>query len=209
MNKDHWIGASVVALAAFLGGCAVGNTHSYGDAPLNLAVAASSPVAVAVQDTRPYVLSGNKKEGFVGLSRGGYGNPFDVSTQSGGPLATEMRDGVVKALRGKGVTVSAVTISPRDTPSGVRKALSDTGANKSLLVTLREWKSDTYMSTALHFDVTLAVLDRKGETLAQNSLKGVDNLGTLGFSAETGVSSAFVKKFELLFSDPRIAAALK
>ena len=72
-----WI---ILAVALFIGGCAFGRTYSYSDAPVNIpnAASGSGAIALAVQDRRPYVLSGNKPQKFVGLMRGGFGNRFDV-----------------------------------------------------------------------------------------------------------------------------------
>jgi len=199
----------VAGVAVVLGGCAFGRTYSYGDASLNLPVASSSTIAVAVQDLRPYVVSGNKPERFVGLMRGGFGNPFDVNTQSGTALSIEMRDAVVKALKSKGINATAVTVAPSDPQSRVRRVLADAKPGRGILVTLREWKSDTMMATSLYYDVSLAVLDAAGNVVAENAIKGSDNLGSLGLSPNAGISATFVKKFEVLFDDPRIIAALK
>ncbi len=200
----------IVALALILGGCAIGRTYSYDNASLSLAgVSSSGPVAVGVQDARPYVTSGNKPEKFVGLMRGGFGNPFDVNTQSGGPLSVEMREAIVKALKNKGIAASGVTLSPSEPPARVKRSLMDSKARKLVLVTLNEWKSDTLMNTSLHFDVTLKVLDANGEQLATNTIKGTDNLGSLGLSPNDGIAAIFVKKFEMLFDDEKVTAALK
>src|SRR4051812_18081252 len=103
--------AAVLAVAAALGGCAVGQTYKYSDAPMSLeGVSSAGAVAIAVQDARPYVISGNKAPTFVGLQRGGFGNPFDVNTQSGGPLANEIRDAIARALKARGVSVTPVAV---------------------------------------------------------------------------------------------------
>ena len=200
---------AVLLAAAILGGCAFGRTYSYSNTSLNLPVSSGSSVAVAVQDQRPYVVSGNKPERFVGLMRGGFGNPFDVNTQSGGPIAIEMRDAVVSALKNKGIQTTAVAVAPSDPQARVRRLIADTRAGKGVLVTLKEWKSDTMMATSLYYDVTLSVIDPQGNVLAENSIKGSDNLGSLGLSPNAGIGATFVKKFEILFDDPKVLAALK
>ena len=48
---------------------------------------------------------------------------------------------------------------------------------RAVLLTLREWKSDTYMNTTILYDVTLSVLDRSGQVVGESRLKGEDNLG--------------------------------
>ena len=203
-------GVALLGLAAVLGACAFGQTASYSASPVGLqGVSSSGTVAVGVQDVRPYVVSGNKPERFVGLMRGGFGNPFDVNTGSGGPLAGEMRDALVASLQKRGITAGAVTLSPGDSPSRARGALAQTNARRRVLVTLREWKSDSMMTTALHYDVTLEVMDEKGATLATNAIKGNDNLGSVGMSPAPAVTASFSKKFDTLFDDQKIVAALK
>ena len=63
--------AMLLACAA-LAGCAVGQKFSYADGHIALlANRSDTPTAVAVLDQRPYILSRDKRENFVGLSRGG------------------------------------------------------------------------------------------------------------------------------------------
>ena len=200
---------AILALAALLGGCAVGRSYNFSDAAINMpgpAASASSTIAIAVQDKRAYVISGGKPEHFVGLMRGGYGNPFDVNTQSGGPLAVEMRDSLAKSLKGKGYTVTPVALPPSESASAARRKLGESGSRRIALVTLNEWKSDMMLNTDLHFDVTLAILNQKGDQLATNSVKGKDSLGRAG--AE-GVTGAFARKLEALFNDEKITAAMR
>ena len=203
-----WLG--LLTTLAILGGCAFGRTYSYSDTPMGLqGVSSSGSVAAGVQDARPYVISGNKPESFVGLMRGGFGNPFDVNTQSGGPLAIEMRDAVVRALKARGISAEAVAIPDTDSASGAKRRLEQAKARRLVLLTLREWKSDTMMSTDLHYDVTLSVFDDTGNQLASSSIHGMDNLGNLGLSPNEGISKASARKLDSLFDDDKVLAALK
>lgn len=203
--------ALTVLTALLLGGCAFGRTYSYADAPINIPgpSVSSTTVAIGVQDRRPYVLSGGKSERFVGLMRGGFGNPFDVNTQSGAALASEMRDAVARAMKGKGYSVMPITLSPHDAASTARRKVAESGAKRGVLITFTEWKSDSMMNTAVHYDVALSVLNEKGEPVATNSLKGVDNIGSAGLSPNASISATFARKFEALFDDEKVAAALR
>jgi hypothetical protein len=201
---------AVLAAASMLGGCAFGRTYSYADAPVALqGVASSGTVTVAVQDERPYVLSGGKSERFVGLMRGGFGNPFDVNTSSGGPLANEIRDAIVRAMKARGIAAQAIGAQPSDSMIAVKRRLSEAKPYRSVLVALKEWKSDTMMATDLHYDVTLMVFDAGGAELASSSIKGLDNLGNLGLSPNEGISRASARKLDQLFDDEKVIAALK
>ena len=197
--------------ALILAGCAVGRTASYSDTSIAMPTATGSggTIALAVQDHRPYVLSGDKPERFVGLQRGGFGNPFDVNTGSGGPVATDVRDILSRSLTSQGYKVSAVALDPKESADAVQAKLKAAGARRSALVTLTEWKSDTMMNIGILYDATLTIMDEKGKSLAINTVKGQDNLGYAGFSPEPTITAGFAKKLELLFSDPRVTAALK
>jgi hypothetical protein len=203
-------GFAIATVAVMLGGCAVGGTYNYAEMPIAMAgVSTTGTVAIGVHDMRPYVASGNKQPTFVGLARGGYGNPFDVNTESGGPLAIEIRDALARALKARGATPVAVAIPHSDTNAAARAKLLGTRAQRHVLLTLREWKTDTMMSTDLHYDTTVAVYDQSGNQLAHHSLKGADTLGSLGLSPKEGISKATAKKLDSLFEDSRIAGALK
>jgi hypothetical protein len=93
------IGSKLWMLFVLLGlsGCAVGNQHQYAGVAPDLTLKATHSVAVVVVDRRPYVVSGDKDPDFVGLQRGGFGNPFDVTTASGKALASDIADDVTAA----------------------------------------------------------------------------------------------------------------
>jgi hypothetical protein len=202
--------AAMLLCAAVLGGCAFGRTYSYSDAPIALqSVTSKGVVTVAVQDERPYVLSGGKPERFVGLMRGGFGNPFDVNTSSSGALAGEIRDAIVRAMKARGIDAKPSDAPLRDSLIAVKRRLTQTQPHRAVLAMLKEWKSDTMMSTDLHYDVTLMVFDGAGVQLATSSIKGMDNLGNLGLSPAEGISRASARKIDQLFDDEKIVESLK
>lgn len=203
-------GFAIAGAALLLGSCALGGTYNYAEMPIAMqGVSTTGTIAIGVHDTRPYVVSGGKQPTFVGLARGGYGNPFDVNTESGGPLAIEIRDALARALRARGATVIPVAVPHGDTNTAARARLLETRAQRQVLLTLREWKTDTMMSTDLHYDTTLAVFDKDGNQLAHHSLKGMDPLGSLGLSPKEGISKATARKLDSMFEDSRIAGALR
>ena len=194
-------------------GCAVGVKHQYDNVVPEIGVATRAKVAVGVQDARPYVVSGNKSEDFVGLQRGGFGNPFDVGTLSGNPLARDFLGVMAASLKRSGASVIPVELAPKQKDAEVKKALLGTGADKGVLLVLREWKSDTMMNTALHYDVLLTILSASGGVLASKTLTGNDDLGGSAFNppehARGAVPVAFRKKMEALFTDPAVRKALQ
>jgi hypothetical protein len=196
-----------VFVCVLLAGCAVGRTYDYKQFPVQLPVAqvASQRVSLAVHDRRPYVVSGAKPESFVGIRRGGFGNPFDMNTSGRVPFADDFREALAKPLQVKGYHVTAVRLAPSDSASTVRQKVTAAG-QKTILISLAEWKTDILRSTDLHYDVMLAIVDEKGETVATKAVKGMDPLGPSG---REGLERAFSRKFDELFEDEKIAAALK
>ena len=110
-----------IALAIITGGCAIGVKHDYTYADPNWDVQTDKTVAVAVHDRRSYIVDNNKTPDFVGLSRGGWGNPFDVVTASGKPLAADMTTAVVNGLKARNIKAEAVTIAPAQGPAGLSR----------------------------------------------------------------------------------------
>ena len=204
---------SIVLICLFLGACAVGNKHDYSGTAPEVMVRSGNSVAVGVHDQRPYVVSGNKTEMFVGLSRGGFGNPFDVTTASGNPLADDIRATIAQILKRNGIAVKEIAIRPTQSGVAARQVLATTGQARSLLLTLVEWKSDTYMNTALIYDVRLVVFDATGKVLADEVLRGRDNLGGSGVNppghANDAVPAAYRKKLEELLTNPAVRKGLE
>ena len=159
-----------------LSGCALGGHYRYDDVRLGLTAKGSTTLAVAVHDQRPYILSGDKEPDFVGLIRGGYGNPFDVTTVSGKPLAEEMTSALAASLRDVGFTITSVSAPYTTNAPSVISQLQGTGAAKSACLTLREWKSDTMIHVGLIYNVVLEVRDQHGTVIAYETLQGRDNL---------------------------------
>lgn len=203
---------AAMAVCLITAGCAVGVTHRYDSVTVSIDRQSNSIIAVAVHDQRPYVVNGNKSPNFVGLSRGGFANPFDVTTDSKKPLATDFTASIVASLRAGGATAMAVIVSPQDSGETARKILLATKAGRYILVTLNEWKADTYMNTALHYDILLSVHDGNGIKRASKRLKGKDNLGGDAFNppghSRKAIPAAYKRKLEALFRDPLIKAAL-
>ena len=205
--------AKLATLAVLvLSGCAVGNKYIY-TTNANLSFAGSDTVAVAVSDEREYIRSGNKTPNFVGLQRGGYGNPFDVTTASGKSLAQDMTATIVSSLIVKGFNASGLPADTQRSMVETKNQLLATSANKRLLLILSEWKSDTMVNVALKYDVTVAVFDRDGRLIGRNELQGSDDLGGNYWNAPShakkAVPDGFKAKLEALLNAPEIANALK
>lgn len=202
-----------LAMVFLLSGCAVGNKHNYHETIVDIEAAQGMSITVAAQDQRPYVLSGSKTPNFVGLQRGGFGNPFDVTTESGKPLADDIAASIVRSLLSVGANASSVAVSPSLSQDRAINQLRSTGSDRLLLLRFTEWKSDTYNNTALVFDVKAYVFDVQGRAIAESDISGRDNLGGSAFNpprhARRAVPETFKRKLEELLNSREVAAALK
>lgn len=193
--------ALVAATALWLGGCAFGQKITYSNTTADVDATGDKSVGVATLDQRPYVLNSDKQPSFVGLSRGGYGNPFDVETPSGAPLADEISESVSRSLAERGFKSTVVKVAASQSRRAAIEGLTRSGAERLVLISLKEWKSDTYMRTSLIQDVTVKVLDSAGKELATASFTSDEVVGD--------VPMAFRSKIEAWFSDQKIVDALK
>lgn len=209
MCKSLSVSLTVLLL---LGGCAYGVKHDYDQKALDLGIATSATVAVGTLDHRPYVVNGQKAQDFVGLSRGGFGNPFDVTTQSGKPLASDISSSIVASMKSKGVDAKAVELKPALSLDHALSALRSAGTQKSVLLTLLEWKGDTMVNVGFNYDFTLRVFDKDGKQLTLKPQQGRENLGS-GDPFSPGGGSQVLPRYrrmmEALFQDPDVVKALQ
>ena len=200
----------IVLAALAASGCAVGNKHNYTMAP-ELGVQGARSVAVGAQDARPYVVSREKTPDFVGLQRGGFGNPFDVTTESGRPLADDVAGAIAASLSRRGFKATTVAVGAAG--ADTRQLASQAGAERLALVSIHEWKSDTFQNTALLYELVLRVFDANGTELANNRVTGRDNLGGSAWNppahAKGAVPEAYRRKLEELFSAPAVRDSLR
>ncbi len=196
----------IVIMASLVAGCAVGRKQEFGSARVDVSTT-SKTINVAVLDHRSYVVNHDKNETFTGLSRGGFGNPFDVNTKSGQPLASDMANALAASLREKGATVNIVTLPPSTSDADAMARLATPGG-KGLLVELVEWKSDKYMRTKLGFNVRAFVIDPSGRSLGDSRVEGEDDLGRGMTNMDTAPVTSFGQKMQQLLADPAVAGQL-
>lgn len=196
-----------------LAGCAIGNKYSYNDVVADIHASGSKTVGVAVLDQRPYVKDGTKSPDFVGLQRAGFGIPYTVATDSEQPLAVDMTRVLVASLARKGYNAVPAAVSQADDRDAAWRKLIATKADLLILLTLNEWKSDTYMTTTLYYDVNMQMRDQDGRIVAEQKLEGSDNLGGDAWNppshARQAVPQAFKGKVEELLNNAEVAAALQ
>jgi len=196
-----------------LAGCAVGNKYDLANAVPEVSHSSNQEVVLGVQDTREYILSGDKTEDFIGLQRGGFGNPFDVTTQSGKPLAEDVLNALAAGLEKQGYRVSKITISPLTETGTAKEKLSNEHKNRSILVSILNWKSDTMYSVAIHYDFKATVYNESGSRIAETTLQGSDELGGNMMNppshAMKVVPQALEEQLERIINSPAISDALR
>lgn len=190
---------ALIGLCLALSACAVGNTFDYRNATPPVTIATSKPVMVRVEDKRPYVLAGDNTPQWVGMFRGGFGNPFGAHTESGAPLADDVAVAVVASLRAQGVkAVLAPTVGLGDA--------------RTLTVTLKDWRSDSMYNTLIRFDLVAEVSDSGGKVFARNAKAGertFSNVGTVPSATAKEVLGHFRTIMAELLNDPQIGEALR
>ena len=195
-----------------LGGCAVGNQYSYQTSDVNLPLRSASgeTVVLQVRDLRPYVLNGDKTPDFVGLQRGGFGNPFDVKTESGKPLTEAMAVVVADGLKEAGYQV--VNVPDKQDMDALVKAAANEDASKIIVLKVMEWKSDIYMGITLHSDMILSVYIPDGKLRAESTSQFVRQIGGAQIGAEKNselVTGEFAKQIGYLFNEESVRKSLQ
>ena len=203
----------LVVAAWMLSGC--GNLYriNYSNIKADLNYSGSQSVSLAVIDHRPYVLKGEKDPKYVGTIRGGYGNPYDLWTESNLNLTDEMAATLADSLRSKGFHVLAVKTAVNRNISDMMAELQSSGAKRFIFMEVKDWRSDYYPKsfgaeqTVLVMDVDLKVMDRNQRVLGSSGLKGTVNLPS-GWPKDT-VPGFYQKKMTELLNDQDIQRALR
>ena len=200
----------VFALLLVVTGCAIGNSYDYRQANASLPLTGSGELGVGVVEMRSYVLDGDKTPNFIGLQRGGFGNPFDVKTSSGKPMTDDMSDVLSRALNSAGYTVNQLYFSSPDS-AVIADIIVKGNKEKNVILMVKEWKTDVMMNFRLIYDLDLQVVDSQGNVLASNALEGDEKLSGAGFESQNSKSAAaaFETKLGRLFNNPEILAALQ
>lgn len=203
--------ALLLVCVLLIAGCAAGQKISY-EQTVPLDVRGGGSLDLAVVDMRPYVVNGDKSADFVGLQRGGYGNPFDVKTDTGNPLAEDIATSLKASLERSGFDVTVLRTTSGSSVESVRDRLFASESDADLLLRLVELKSDTMNNAAYHYDVELTVY-RDRNVAATAMAQGRENLGgsflnPVGHAREA-VPMAWNRLMRSLLDDPEVVAALE
>jgi hypothetical protein len=202
----------ILIVLSLVTGCAFGIKYDFAHVSADISASGRSAIAVATSDRRDYVVSGKKRPNFVGLQRGGYGNPFNVTTKSNSPLADEVTTALVASLSKRGFKAMPISVSAGDDRKAVMEKAAAAKADRILITTLNDWKSDVSWNVALEYDVTVTVYDGSGWKFGEKNIQGRENLSGGARQpvryARTAVPAAFKEKLEELLNSTEIAPVL-
>jgi hypothetical protein len=93
------------------------------------------------------------------------------------PFAQDLSALVSRALKLGKTPAKAIVVSPFSGRPAAIEALQKSGAERLILLEIRDWWSDTLIRTDLHYDLVLTVLNAQGQELGSSSATGHDTLG--------------------------------
>jgi hypothetical protein len=205
----------LLAIGVLLGvgtGCRVGQTIAYDRVTPVLRAKAPLVIGVAVSDERKEILDGRKRPRFVGLLRGGYGNPWDVETSSGKPLGHDLETAMTRGLMARGYQVQHLVVEPGWTRHDVAREAARVGASRALLVRLAAWRSDAKVRVRLNYDLVVNVVDVPSAAIVGNNfVMGEDvfmSTYEMAFYMKDTLPRLFREKLEELLNEPLIVRAL-
>jgi hypothetical protein len=200
--------APLIVASAFITGCAMGNKYDIRQARA-AAPAGSSTVAVGGVDEREYLKRGEIEPEYVGMTRGGYGNPFRVKTATKQPFAEEAAGVVASSL---GPRLRGPVRSYGSTEAALH-TLRSSGAQRLVLLRVKAWESDTLINTSVDVDLVLEVYNAGGKLIASSSDKAYRDLGgniaSPPMHARKVVLAELGRSLTRLMEQPAVANALK
>jgi hypothetical protein len=168
--------ANLLALFAvvLLTGCVMGNTHAFNYVPGDRSDVGAGKIVLlfAVDDQRPYIVSGDEPANFVGEQRNGYGMPFNVTTTDKRPFAIIVQETVARDLEAAGFEMMTSASKTTDVAAAVR----DAKVNRALAIVMREFKSDTFNNINFDYDFEAIVYDGDGKEIARDRIEGEEEI---------------------------------
>lgn len=210
MRRLFALGMALVA-ASLLGGCVMGNTHTFNYVPTERSEVGNGKVVLlfAVEDQRPYIVSGEEPANFVGEQRNGYGIPFNVTTTDKRPFAQVVQETVQRDLEAAGFRVTRSS----DKAVNAASAIQSANASRALAILMHEFKSDTYNNINFDYDFEAVVYGSDGTELAREKTAGEEEIpGSMmnpPKAAKQKVPARFYEKIHALVTgNPKIVQAL-
>ncbi len=161
------------AMIFFLGGCRA-TQYDLTKSQLKANFQGSGKVAIGVQDLRPFVVDRTKPPTFIGLHRDGVGMPKDANTKSGKTLAEDMVTILTSSFTANGFQVTPFPISTNDNQEALIEQQAASAYDKIIVVTLKQFRSDSWMEVELQWEIKMSVYDGKETLLAEKESAGFE-----------------------------------
>ncbi len=145
--------AFVVVVLIILEGCVAGQSIALPYDAEKVESQSNVAVAVVVEDRRPLILDGDKAPNYIGHYRAGFGNTWDVTTESDLALADIMQQDLLEEVSGLGFMTGV------ESPS------------RSLRVAMKGGMFETYMNGRFWYELVVTVFDEDSNSLASSNLQ--------------------------------------
>lgn len=205
--------ALILLIGSLMGGCAVGNKYMISDVQAQFEATGKYSVVVASLDQRQPIANKTSPDTYVGMVRGGFGNPFNATTMSGLPFSDDVSQAICNSLSRKGFKAKLVSVKFDLTEEKVLERLLSNKEDRALLVIIRKWESDSFFNLNVGYDLILKVIAKDGTILATAQARDEVNVpgnimvGSLYMSREE-VPNIFKKSIESLLNNPDVVKVL-
>jgi len=129
-----------------------------------------------------------------------------MSTQSDKPLSDDIAYAVSSGFKRLGSSADPVAVSYKDDQKAALLKLKSKGAEKIVLITLNEFRSDTFARAGFFIDATVRIYDGEGRELGSSSTSHKD-VGTGDGTVQSPEEAARLHLSRLL-NDPTVRTAL-
>lgn len=158
---------ALVAILCSCGGAAFNRTENIQSAWPVINYSTDNQITIQVIDKRPDVLSKKVTPTYVGVMRGGFGNPFNMNTESGQPLADDIAISINNGFKNAGIKSEVF--------NGLSANISSKIKYRRLELTIYEWECDYFKTADFKYNLALNVTNSDGEILASVTELNIDD----------------------------------
>lgn len=132
-------------------------------------------VNIVVQDTRSYIVDGEKASTYLGRHILGNGIPRTVHTRDNKTVAYGVGNIIALSLERRGFKVKLLEIPPQEIFDISDVKSQDKLVDRTILLSINQLKVDSFKAVELTWDLQLIVYDDKQQQLALKHNEGVDD----------------------------------
>jgi hypothetical protein len=173
MKRFFKNGFVLFSMILFLGGCRA-TQYDLTKSQLKASFQGSGKVAIGAQDLRSFVVDGTKPPAHIGSHRHGSGMPRDANTKSGKTLAEDITAILASSFVANGFQVTQFAISTNDNQEALLRQQAASAYDKIIVLTLKKFRSDSWVEVELQWEIKMSVYDGKGTLLAEKESVGFE-----------------------------------